>query len=446
MGFPIMRLVRAAALIIVIVAAGLVGGGAAAQTPQERALAAARMLNEGRFVDLARDFSPQMAQALPAARLEQTWRAIVAQTGPLRGTGTPREAKQSGFTVVTVPLNFDHATLDLVLSYQQGKIAELFIRPAQAPPRAWNPPDYDKASAYQGVEVMVGAGPALPGTLSLPRVGHKVAAVVLVHGSGPNDRDETIGPNRPFADLAAGLASHGVAVLRYDKRTKVVPQAFAPTRAFTVRDEVIDDARAAVALLRARPEIDPRRIVVLGHSLGATLAPRIAEGDADVAAIVLLAAAARPLAGIIVEQTEYLASLDGPPDAQMQARLAEVRAAAARADAVKPGDTGGPILNLPRAYWADLNAHDPAADAAALKIPVLVLQGGRDYQVTTQDFDRFRAALAGHANATLTLLPRLNHLFTAGEGKSVPAEYERPGHVDRAVIDAITAFVDGLPP
>jgi uncharacterized protein len=443
MKFSITRMIRAAVLIATI-AADVFGGDAAAQAPQERALAAAHMLNDGRFADLARDFTPQMAQALPAARLEQTWRAIVAQPGPLRGTGTPREAQQDGFTVVTVPLNFDQTTLDLVLSYQQGKIAGLFIRPAQAPPRAWNQPDYDNASAYQNVEVTVGTGPALPGTLSLPKVANKVAAVVLVHGSGPNDRDETIGPNRPFADLAAGLASRGIAVLRYDKRTKVAPQAFAPSRNFTVRDEVIDDARAAVALMRARPEIDPRRIVVIGHSLGATLAPRIAADETGVAAIVLLAAAARPLAGIIVEQTEYLASLNGPPDAQTQARLAEIRAAAALADAVKPGDTGAPILDLPRSYWADLNAHDPAADAAALKIPMLILQGGRDYQVTTQDFDRFRAALAGHANATLTLLPRLNHLFIAGEGKSKPAEYERPGHVDAAVIEAITTFIDGL--
>ena len=290
----------------------------------------------------------------------------------------------------------------------------------------------------------VGASPALPGTLSLPRVAHKVAAVVLVHGSGPHDRDETIGANRPFADIAAGLAARGIAVLRYDKRTKVAPQAFAPTRAFTVREEVLDDAQAAVALLRARPEVDPRRIVVVGHSLGATLAPRIAKDDADVAAIVLLAASARPLGGVVVEQSGYLASLNGPPDAQTQARLAELRATAARADAAKPGDSGEPILGLPPAYWADLNAYDPA-DAAALQIPMLLLQGGRDYQVTTQDFDRFRASLAGHDNATLILLPRLNHLFMAGEGKSTPAEYEQPGHVDPAVIDAIVAFVGKLP-
>lgn len=439
-----MSILRAVSFIAIMTAC-LFAAGAGAQTPQENALAAAHLLNDGKFAELEAQFTPQMASALPADRLAQTWRGIIAKTGPLRGTGTPRETQQGGLTAIIVPLRFDGGILDLVLSYQQGKIAGLFIRPAQAAPHAWMPPAYDNAAAYRNVDVTVGAAPALPATLTLPRVDHRVAAVALVHGSGPNDRDESLGPNRPFADIAAGLASRGIAVLRYDKRTKVAPQEFAPSRAFTVRDEVIDDARAAVSLLRARPEIDPHRIVVLGHSLGATMAPRIAKDDADVAAIVMLAAAARPLGELIVEQNEYLASLHGPPDAQAQARLAALKAAAARADAVKPGDTGAPILNLPLSYWGDLNAYDPAATAAALKIPMLVLQGGRDYQVTMQDFDRLRTALAGHPNAMLTFLPRLNHLFIAGVGKSTPAEYSQPGHVDRAAIDDIVRFIDGLP-
>ncbi|HLH86872.1 MAG TPA: alpha/beta fold hydrolase [Xanthobacteraceae bacterium] len=430
---------------IAVVAACLFGASAAAQTPEENALAATRLLSEGHFADLAAQFTPQVASALPVDRLAQTWQGVVAQAGPLRGTGTPRETQQGGLTIVIVPLRFERASLDLVLSYQQGKIAGLFIRPAQAPPHAWTPPAYDDAAAHHDLDVTVGAAPALPATLTLPRVDHKVAAVVLVHGSGPNDRNEAIGPNRPFEDIADGLASRGIAVLRYDKRTKIEPQAFAPTIPFTVREEVIDDARAAVALLRARPEIDPRRIVVIGHSLGATLAPRVAKDDADVAGIVLLAAAARPLADIIVEQSEYLASLDGAPNAQTQAKIDALKATAARADAVKPGDNGAPIMNLPRSYWADLNAYDPAATAATLTIPMLVLQGGRDYQVTARDFDRFRAALAGHANATLILLPRLDHLLIAGDGKSTPAEYTRPGHVDRQVIDDIVAFIAHLP-
>jgi alpha-beta hydrolase superfamily lysophospholipase len=111
-----------------------------------------------------------------------------------------------------------------------------------------------------------------------------------------------------------------------------------------------------------------------------------------------------------------------------------------------PGDEGPPILNCPPSYWADLNAYDAAAAAAKLSLPMLILQGGRDYQVTQQDLSRFKVALAGHANATVRELPRLNHLFMAGEGKSRPEEYDRPSHVDGEVIDAIAAFVTGLPP
>jgi uncharacterized protein len=293
--------------------------------------------------------------------------------------------------------------------------------------------------------VEVGRAPwTLPGTLSLPRGRERVPAVVLVHGSGPNDRNETIGPNRPFQDLAQGLASRGVAVVRYEKRTKIYGPRVASHQRFTVREEVIEDAVAAVALLRARTEIAADRIVVVGHSLGGMLAPRIAEEGPSIAGLVIMAGATRPIHELMIEQLEYMASLDGPPGAAALDEIAKVKAAAARARVAKADDLGPPILNAPPAYWADLNAYDAAATAGRLTLPMLILQGGRDYQVTAKDLDRFKAALAGHANATIRGFPMLNHLFMAGEGKSRPEEYDRLGHVDAAVIEAIAGFIDRL--
>jgi uncharacterized protein len=185
--------------------------------------------------------------------------------------------------------------------------------------------------------------------------------------------------------------------------------------------------------------------VLLGHSLGATLAPRIAKQDPAIAGIVLLAASARPLPDVIVEQLEYLAGLDGPPDETVKARIAAVKVEADRAKKARSGDAGPPILNVPPSYWADLNAYDPVAATAELAVPMLILQGGRDYQVTALDFARFQSGLAGKSNATLKLMPSLNHLFVTGEGRSSPAEYEKPGHVDREVIDAVVRFVEQLP-
>ena len=124
--------------------------------------------------------------------------------------------------------------------------------------------------------------------------------------------------------------------------------------------------------------------------------------------------------------------------------MKQIKSDAARALAARPGDAGAPILGAPPTYWADLNAYDPAATAAKLSLPLLVLQGGRDYQVTADDLQRFREALPGHANVMIREFPRLNHLFIAGEGKSRPDEYQIPGHVDASVIDAIATFIDGV--
>src|SRR5208337_3453654 len=153
----------------------------------------------------------------------------------------------------------------------------------------------------------------LPGVLTLPNIKSAVPAVVLVQGSGPHDQDETIGPSKPFKDLAYGLASQNIAVLRYMKRTSQYGADSKSHSPFTVKDEVTDDAIAAVALLAKMPEINKKQIYVLGHSLGGMLAPRIAAEDPQVAGIIILAGTARPIEKVVVEQVKYIASLTATP-------------------------------------------------------------------------------------------------------------------------------------
>jgi dienelactone hydrolase len=298
--------------------------------------------------------------------------------------------------------------------------------------------------------VTIGKGDwQLPATLALPAGKARVAALVLVHGSGPNDRDESIGPQKPFRDLAEGLASRGVAVLRYEKRTRYAAAKLASIKSFTVQDETVDDALAAVEFLRGRPEIDPARVFVLGHSLGGYLMPRIGERDPKLAGLISLAGAARPLEDMIVEQNLYLASLQGnPPGAEAQ--INKVKADAQRVKALKAdaGTAGGQlILMAPPSYWLDLQGYDPVMQARTLKQPLLFLQGERDYQVTMTDFARWQNALKDRPNANFRSFPALNHLFQAGEGKSTPAEYTaKPGHVAADVIDEIAAWINRIAP
>lgn len=269
-------------------------------------------------------------------------------------------------------------------------------------------------------------------------------AVVLVHGSGPNDRDETIGPNKPFKDLAWGLATRGIAILRYEKRTKQCPsQMIASMATLTVNEEVVNDALAAVEYLRGVPGIDPHRVFALGHSLGGTAAPRIAARDPRLTGLILLAASARNLADLMLEQNEYLASLDGTVTADEAQALAELRQQVARVKALDFQE-GEVLLGAAKAYWADILAYDPIATAKSLAAPMLILQGERDYQVTMADFAAWQSGLAGRDGVEFKSYPSLNHLFMAGSGQPSPAEYDVAGNVAREVVDDIAAWIARL--
>jgi uncharacterized protein len=421
--------------------------GRAQEPPEKIAVAIVEKLIAGQVSQIVAQLSPETAAAVPGPALEQIWDQLTATAGAVRGLGAPRTTRQEDATVTVVPVRFQRTSYDVQVTIRAGRLAGLLILPAGSHAEPWHAPSYVDNAAFSETEVQIGKAPLLlPGTLSLPRGRDRVPAVVLVHGSGPHDRNEAIGPNRPFQDLAQGLASRGIAVLRYEKRTKVYPERFARPQRFTVREETTQDAAAAVGLLLSRADIDARRVVLIGHSLGGTLAPRIAADEPRIAGLVILAGATRPIPELLVEQLEYIGGLSGRPEAQVREANAKLRAEADRARGAKPDDEGPPILYCPPAYWADLNAYDAAAAAASLSLPMLILQGGRDYQVTLQDLSRFKVALAGHANATIRELPKLNHLFMAGEGKSRPEEYDRPSHVDGEVIEAIAAFVTGLFP
>lgn len=400
----------------------------------------------GDFEAATADFDATMHDLLPAAQLEETWLGLIAQVGAYEAQYPPQTTMIEGHTQVVIVLKFERTLLDALLSVSaDGKIAGFYITLHEgSAPVAYEAPAYADPAAFVEQEIVLNAGTMweLPGTLTLPVGDGPFPAVVLVHGSGPNDRDEAYGPNRVFKDLAWGLATNGIAVLRYDKRT-LVHGAVLDLSMLTVQDETIDDALAAVALLQNTAFIDPASVYIAGHSLGGYLAPRIAAQDASIAGLILLAGSARPLEDLMLEQVKYLANLQGeitPEDA------AQIEALALVVDQIKALDTldgagGELLLGAPAAYWLDLRAYDPVATAQTLTLPMLVLQGERDYQVTMTDFGLWQAGLADRDNVTFATYPALNHHFVSGEGPATPDEYLVPGHVAENVVLDIVNWV-----
>lgn len=273
-----------------------------------------------------------------------------------------------------------------------------------------------------------------------------VPGLIIVHGSGGADKDLTFGPNRPYRDIAEGLARRGIAVLRYDKRTMTGP-LWSLGKPFTVREETIDDAVSALALLRAQPEVDPARTFVIGHSLGGYLAPRVATADGRLAGLILMAGAwVGQVHELMLLQLDYIVTVaDSGTAARVGAQRKAIGAAVEAIRQLTPADSGqlGSMLGAPAAYWLDLRDYDPVRALRERPEPVLILQGLRDYQVTPAMLDTFLDSLGTRRATTVRRYPGLNHLFIAGEGTPRPADYMVPGTVSEEVLDDIAAWAKG---
>jgi hypothetical protein len=236
----------------------------------------------------SRDFGEVMQHALPPTKFAETWRAVEHQIGGWRAVETIERKSEGELSISLATSRFERGRAIVKVVYDtSNRIVGLFFLPISP---AWHAPAYARPDLFEEREVRVGAAPALHGVLTLPKGPRTTPGVVLVHGSGPSDEDESVGALRPFKDLAWGLASRGIAVLRYVKRSRQAPDGI-----LTQKEEVLDAAHDALELLQRTPRIDPRLLFVLGHSQGGELAPRIAEQAPRLAGIIVLGAPTEPV-------------------------------------------------------------------------------------------------------------------------------------------------------
>lgn len=302
-------------------------------------------------------------------------------------------------------------------------------------------------------QIMVVANAAYPleGILTLPD-SHtdKVPAVVFVHGSGALDKDETIGANKFFRDLADGLANQGIASLRYDKRTfahgKQMVQELGGK--LSVKEEVIEDAIVAIEMLKKDPRVDANRIFIIGHSLGGTLAPRIDAEGGDVAGLIILAGTPRTLEEVILNQNED--SIKQLEASQQEIALKQVKELQDKFNAISDMTVEmaqHTILfgSVYAWYFKEMNQHSTKDHLSQSKKAIFVVQGDKDVQVSVEkDFNRYRQILKDHPDVTFKLYPGLNHMFMKavfGTLKEIWEEYNIPQSVDRNVLEDIAKWI-----
>ena len=408
---------------------------------------------QGNFEAVVQSLDGSLREQLPVEKLQATLQSLVASVGKFKEQVGAHTFQIPSAELVIVTCAFENASLDINVAFnEKDKIVGLNITQVggveQQYTAVYEPPAYVNQDLFTEQEVQIGEGEwVLPGTLSVPVGDGPFVAVLLVHGSGPNDRDETIGPNKPFRDLAWGLASQGIVVLRYDKRTKVYPEKMSNiVSTITVKEEVIDDALEAVSLLRRIPEVDSLHIVVLGHSMGGYLLPRIGAADTGIGGQVVLAGLCRTLEDTILDQFSYIYSLSGTLSAEQQKQLDELKkqVALVKSPDLSLSTPGSDLpLGVSPAYWLDLRGYHPEEVARELPQPMFILQGEGDYQVTLEDFQMWKSALGGRSNVRFKSYAGLSHLFMPFEGgeKSTPAAYNVPGHVVEEVIKDIAGWV-----
>jgi len=345
---------------------------------------------------------------------------------------------------LSIPVVIGQVKYNYIIRFDyDGKIDDLNPSVEQ-PQLPHTKPAYDNSNNYTEQQVTFGEGAwKLPATLTVPKGKGPFPVVILVHGSGAGDRDESLGPLKPFKDLAVGLASKNIAVFRYEKRTLEHGTKTQMVGNFTMEEEFEQDAFTAAEYLKTVSEIDSSNIIVLGHSQGGYVLPQILKDDDSgiFKAGIIMSGCTRPIYELIQEQYEYFMNKGMLSKEQFEYVKGQVKMLNDPSfDATNPPKTYA--LGMPY-YFNSMKTYDVLGDAKALDKPMLVLQGERDYQVSAKiDFGAWKKAFSENQKAEFKLYPKLNHMYTEGEGDSLPNEYYVSANIPQYVIDDIAAFVN----
>lgn len=384
-----------------------------------------------------------MKRKIDANDYETMWSNFIENHDSLASVGETKVTKKDSLWVTVTKISFVKKDYNLKLTINnKNQLSGIFFTNIKT---NHTPPGYINTLLFFEIKLNVPTkGIESEGMLSIPKGNNKHPLVIIVGGSGPTDKDGTIGANKPYKDLAWALAAKGVAVYRYDKRTANSSNLKGvKTNEFTMEQEYLIDLKNIVNALSKDKRLDAKKIFIAGHSQGGFMIPYFKMNLPKVAGFIGLAANYQTIAEIIPSQLEYLSALNND-----SATLAAYAPLIAKANYTKNHlydkqiNTDSLFPGLTIAFLRHMDKYKPDNIAEVLnKKPVLFIQGSRDYQVTPTELNLWKNKLKNACCATYIQFEKLNHMLLAGEGKSTPNEYNVPNNVPEYVATEIANWV-----
>ena len=446
------------------------------EVAQEQARVFVEHLSEQRYADASAMMTEQMKEAMPTEGLEELWIGLQAKVGFFEALSKPRFTIKETSHVVRSMAIFEAIPLDLIVSIDhQQRVEGFFVRQVELPrPQTPQPPlPYSaRMVVYENTE----DGTTLGGTLTIPAEGERHPAVLLITGSGAQDRDSTLFGHKPFFVIADHLTRNGFVVLRVDDRG-VGESAGDPSGATAAVQAA--DVAAGVAFLKEQAEVDPKKVGLLGHSMGGVVAPLVAaDRKKGIAFVISLAGPGVSGADLSSMQLEDFLLRQGQMAAPDIEKLVALQAEAQRVfldsgdkarvaelleqvyqlsmktmsdkhqklmtDEMRGAQSAIQLATMEAPVFAAFMGLDPATHWKKVKCPVLVLIGDQDFQVRADaNIAPVKKALAKARNkdVTATKLPGLNHLFQNAETGLIVEYAQLDETFDVATLDLITAWL-----
>ncbi len=391
------------------------------------------------------DISTKALQdALPEAKLQEIWESLPVQMGKYEELIKVETVEQKEMVTYIYSLSFEKSVLDMKITVDNDKLVTgLFFTPSSVPkPGEENKlPNYIAPDNIEEEKISFNCdGYDINGKIVTPKGVKEFPIVLMLTGSGPNDMDETIYQRKPFRDIAYGLGNKGIATLRWSKRTRDYPNIVDDKPQFNIENEYAEEVTAALSFIKTK--YPKAKLYLLGHSLGATVIPAIANSTNDFEGYLMLAGTAFKLEDVVLDQYKRIFAMDGLDDKEKEIieetkrQVKEVKALTEETKVSSPL-----LLGVSKPYWLSMNRYNQVDEFKKMTKPVLVLQGEKDYQVLMDDYEAWEEAADERKNFTFKSYPFLDHLFMLCTGESTPDSYLEKKYVSKTLINDIAEWI-----